>query len=114
MQGGAESFNFQQVRFVAAALKLTSAYAHACTCLGLAGVDTYQGPPALMADREKLDVAVDPNSNRLQLLTPFKPWNGEDIKDCAVLIKVRHPLAQEGSPSSSAVQAQEAALLFVV
>lgn len=41
-----------------------------------------------MADRTKLSVAVDPASNRLQLLTPFKAWDGKDITDCAVLIKV--------------------------
>lgn len=51
------------------------------------GQDTYQAPPST-AERNKLNVAVDPNSNRLQLLSPFKPWNGEDIKDAAVLIKV--------------------------
>ena len=55
------------------------------TCIGQ---DTYQAPPLNLADRSKLDVAVDPASNRLQLLTPFKAWSGEDIKDCAVLIKV--------------------------
>lgn len=32
---------------------------------------------------------VDPKSNRLQLLSPFKAWSGEDIKDCAILIKVK-------------------------
>lgn len=31
---------------------------------------------------------VDPASNRLQLLEPFNAWNGEDIKDAAILIKV--------------------------
>jgi aconitate hydratase len=50
------------------------------------GVDTYQAPPA---DSSSLSVVVDPNSNRLQLLQPFKPWHGDDIKDAAVLIKVK-------------------------
>ncbi|KXS17071.1 aconitate hydratase [Gonapodya prolifera JEL478] len=50
------------------------------------GVDTYQGPPA---DRSKVQVSVDPKSNRLQLLEPFKAWDGKDPKDLAVLIKVK-------------------------
>ncbi len=44
-----------------------------------------QAPPA---DGSSLDVKVDKASNRLQLLDPFKPWNGDDIKDAAILIKV--------------------------
>ena len=28
------------------------------------------------------------HSNRLQLLTPFDPWDGKDIEDAVVLIKV--------------------------
>ena len=31
---------------------------------------------------------VDPKSTRLQLLTPFKAWHGDDIRDAAILIKV--------------------------
>jgi len=53
------------------------------------GVDTYQGPPESLEERQKLNVAVDPSSNRLQLLTPFKPWHGDDLRDCAVLIKAK-------------------------
>ena len=77
------------------------------------GKDTYQEPPA---DGTSLSVDVDPkrsvekssqfdtttltvsmlissyyflsNSNRLQLLTPFDPWDGKDIEDAVVLIKV--------------------------
>ncbi|KIY98641.1 aconitate hydratase 1 [Monoraphidium neglectum] len=33
-------------------------------------------------------VDVDPASTRLQLLEPFKPWDGKDIEGAAVLIKV--------------------------
>ncbi|KAJ3045020.1 Aconitate hydratase mitochondrial [Rhizophlyctis rosea] len=50
------------------------------------GVDTYQAPPQ---NRAALNVAVDPKSNRLQLLTPFKPWNGKDYEDIPILIKVQ-------------------------
>ena len=49
------------------------------------GVDTYQAPPQ---NRASVNVAVDPQSNRLQLLTPFKPWNGKDYEDIPILIKV--------------------------
>jgi aconitate hydratase len=30
---------------------------------------------------------VDPDSERLQILTPFEPWNGEDFKGLNLLIK---------------------------
>eukprot|EP00794_Sanderia_malayensis_P009083 gene9083-10052_t len=50
------------------------------------GMDTYQEPPV---DSSSCTVDVDPNSNRLQLLEPFKPWNGKDYEDLLVLIKVK-------------------------
>ena len=46
-------------------------------------MDTYQ-PPSNSGD-----VNVDPSSDRLQLLTPFQKWDGNDLEDCVVLIKVR-------------------------
>ena len=48
------------------------------------GANTYQEPPS---DRSTVNVAVDPQSDRLQLLKPFKKWNGKDPKDLPVLIK---------------------------
>ncbi|KAI9492144.1 aconitate hydratase [Zychaea mexicana] len=51
-----------------------------------AGENTFQAPPA---DRSQVNVAVDPKSNRLQLLKPFEKWNGEDIKEIPILIKVK-------------------------
>ncbi|PNH07230.1 Aconitate hydratase, mitochondrial [Tetrabaena socialis] len=54
-----------------------------------AGANVYQAPATELAERAKLSVAVDPASQRLQLLSPFKAWSGDDIKDCAVLIKVK-------------------------
>ncbi|KAJ1911168.1 Aconitate hydratase mitochondrial [Mycoemilia scoparia] len=51
-----------------------------------AGENTYQAPPEV---RSAVDVEVKPDSQRLQLLTPFKPWNGKDYKDSRVLIKVK-------------------------
>ncbi|KAJ7176671.1 aconitase family-domain-containing protein [Mycena filopes] len=49
------------------------------------GEDTFQPPPA---DRASVQVAVDPKSDRLQLLQPFKPFSGEP-KDLPILIKVK-------------------------
>ncbi|CAI8014111.1 Probable aconitate hydratase, mitochondrial [Geodia barretti] len=50
-----------------------------------AGEECYQEPPAKGSSSS---VDVDPNSNRLQLLTPFDKWDGNDIEDAPVLIKV--------------------------
>ena len=41
-----------------------------------AGVDTYQAPAS---GSENIDVVVDPESSRLQLLEPFKAWDGKDL-----------------------------------
>ncbi|KAI8394071.1 aconitate hydratase [Radiomyces spectabilis] len=51
-----------------------------------AGENTYQAPPA---DRSNVNVAVDPKSNRLQLLKPFAKWDGQDITNVPILIKVK-------------------------
>lgn len=50
-----------------------------------AGVDTYQAPPE-SGESEVVD--VDPKSNRLQLLEPFKKWDGQDYLEMPILIKV--------------------------
>lgn len=50
------------------------------------GEDTYQHPPE---DGTSLVVDVSPESQRLQLLTPFDQWDGNDLEDMAVLIKVK-------------------------
>jgi aconitate hydratase len=48
------------------------------------------GPLSTLLSKPSLPpIQVDPKSNRLQLLEPFKKWNGEDIKDAAVLIKAK-------------------------
>ena len=49
------------------------------------GENTYQEPPA---DGSNLAVDVDPSSQRLQLLSPFKAFDGSDLEDMPVLIKV--------------------------
>jgi aconitate hydratase len=40
------------------------------------GVDTYQAPAK---DGNKVEVKIDPKSNRLQELKPFDPWDGKDF-----------------------------------
>ena len=42
-------------------------------------------PPA--DDGSAIEVTVSPTSERLQLLTPFEPWDGNDYADLAVLVK---------------------------
>ncbi len=44
----------------------------------------YQAPAA---DGKSVTVSVDPVSDRLQLLDPFKPWEGTDLKGLKVLLK---------------------------
>ncbi|KAJ9575421.1 hypothetical protein L9F63_025629, partial [Diploptera punctata] len=50
------------------------------------GEDTYEAPPA---DGRSLKVDVDPKSQRLQLLEPFDVWDGKDLTDLTILIKVK-------------------------
>jgi aconitate hydratase len=49
-----------------------------------AGENTYQAPPT---DRSSVEVKIAPNSDRLQKLTPFKPWDGKDALKMPILIK---------------------------
>lgn len=46
----------------------------------------YQAPAA---DGSGIEVNVNPNSERLQLLTPFVPWEGTDLKGLKLLIKAK-------------------------
>jgi aconitate hydratase len=46
----------------------------------------YQAPAE---DGSKVNVLVDPNSDRLQLLDSFKPWEGTDLKGLKLLIKAK-------------------------
>ncbi len=50
------------------------------------GEETFQAPPA---DGAKVEVVVDPSSDRLQLLEPFAPWDGEDYSRLPVLLKAQ-------------------------
>jgi aconitate hydratase len=40
-------------------------------------------------DSKKVDVIVDPQSKRLQLLDPFSAWDGKDFEKLAVLVKAK-------------------------
>jgi len=44
-------------------------------------------PPA--KDGSNVEVKVDPKSERLQLLKPFTPWNGQDYNDLVLLLKAK-------------------------
>lgn len=49
------------------------------------GLDGYIAPTI---DGEKVEVKIAPDSQRLQVLQPFTAWDGNDIKDQPLLIKV--------------------------
>jgi aconitate hydratase len=46
----------------------------------------YQEP---VSDGRTLEVRVDPHSDRLQLLSPFGPWDGKDLTGLRLLIKAK-------------------------
>ncbi|XP_063282444.1 aconitate hydratase, mitochondrial [Pelobates fuscus] len=50
------------------------------------GQDTYQYPPKHGSSQP---VDVSPSSQRLQLLDPFDKWNGKDLEEMQILIKVK-------------------------
>jgi len=50
------------------------------------GKATYQAPPQ---DRHRIEVKIDPTSQRLQKLEPFKAWEGTDLTDLRILIKAQ-------------------------
>jgi aconitate hydratase len=50
------------------------------------GQDTYQAPPA---SRDIVTVQVSPSSDRLQVLEPFKLWDGKDAMGVPILIKTK-------------------------
>lgn len=52
------------------------------------GQDTYQEPPS-PSEASKVKIVISPQSDRLQLLKPFPAWNGKDLIDLAILIKVK-------------------------
>ena len=44
-------------------------------------------PP--IEDGSSIEIVVNPKSDRLQLLSPFKKWDGEDLKNLTLLIKAK-------------------------
>lgn len=50
------------------------------------GEETFVAPPA---DGSDISVAVSPTSDRLQLLTPFPAWQGNDYQDLPILVKAQ-------------------------
>ena len=54
---------------------------------GFAVEDNGYIPPA--EEGSKVEVIVKPDSERLQILKPFDPWNGKDLDKMRLLIKVK-------------------------
>ena len=54
---------------------------------GFAVEDAGLVPPS--KEFRHLEITVDPSSDRLQLLEPFQPWNGEELTALSLLIKAR-------------------------
>src|SRR5437764_757149 len=50
------------------------------------GTEGFVAPPE---DGSSVDVVVDPDSERLQLLEPFAPWDGNDLVELPVLLKAQ-------------------------
>ena len=50
------------------------------------GTSRYEAPPT---DGSDIELSVDPTSERLQLLQPWEPWDGQDLLDMPVLIKAQ-------------------------
>ncbi len=50
------------------------------------GENTFVAPPA---DRSGIEVKVSPTSDRLQLLQPFEPWDGNDYEALPILLKAQ-------------------------
>ena len=46
----------------------------------------YQEP---VSDGSRIEIIVNPDSERLQLLTPFEPWDGQNITGMRLLIKAK-------------------------
>jgi len=51
-----------------------------------AGVDVYVAPSE---NPDSVQVLIDPNSERLQKLEPFIPWDGKDYSDLPIMVKAK-------------------------
>ncbi|KAI9007439.1 aconitate hydratase [Phycomyces nitens] len=54
-----------------------------------AGRATYEPPSPTPTPDPSVEIAVSPESSRLQVLDAFEPWNGEEFKNVRVLVKVQ-------------------------
>ncbi|MEE2884233.1 MAG: aconitate hydratase [Chloroflexota bacterium] len=50
------------------------------------GRSSFSSPPE---DGTKVDIVVNPDSERLQIMTPWSPWDGKDFINLPVLVKVK-------------------------
>ena len=50
------------------------------------GAETYVAPPE---DGSDVEIVIDPDSQRLQVLNPFDPWDGEDFLNAPILLKAK-------------------------
>ncbi|OBZ84979.1 Aconitate hydratase, mitochondrial [Choanephora cucurbitarum] len=54
-----------------------------------AGRATYEPPSPTPTPDSSVKINIDPTSNRLQALEPFPAWDGQELKDIRVLVKVK-------------------------
>jgi aconitate hydratase len=52
----------------------------------VASIEGYEEPPA---DRKSVEIVVDPDSERIALLEPFEPWDGDDFEKLPLLLKAQ-------------------------
>jgi aconitate hydratase len=52
----------------------------------VASSEGYLAPPA---ERQRIEVAIDPASERLAFLAPFQAWDGQDLIDLLLLLKAK-------------------------
>ena len=50
------------------------------------GADVYVPPPS---DGSNISIVINPNSQRLQMLQPFDPWDGKDFMELPILLKAK-------------------------
>ncbi len=69
------------------AVKLEDPSGYELPAKGFAVEDAGYVAPA--ADGSEVDVKINPESNRLQVLAPFAPWDGKDLVEQPLLIKAK-------------------------
>ena len=66
-------------------LKLKAPKAEEFPVEGFVKVEGYQTPKGIQGE----EVKISPESQRLQILTPFEPWDGNDLSNMVILAKVK-------------------------